>query len=65
MAETQKTPSSHETLYTGQQFFDALTHNEIATLLEVLIGTLSPDMVAKVLDRLPPDIRHTVQTILG
>src|SRR6266571_164685 len=64
MVETPKTPSGHETLYTGQQFFDALTHNEIATLLEVLIGTLSPDMVAKVLDRLPPDIRHTVQTIL-
>jgi len=65
MAETQKTPSGHETLYTGQQFLDALTHNEIATLLEVLIGTLSPDMVANVLDQLQPDTRHTVQTILG
>src|SRR5712691_10976346 len=65
MADTQKTPSGHETLYTGQQFLDALTHNEIATLLEVLIGTLSPDMVENVLDQLPPDTRHTVQTILG
>src|SRR5712691_6547774 len=65
MAETQKTPSGHETLYTGQQFLDALTHNEIATLLEVLIGTLSPDMVENVLDQLQPDTRHTVQTILG
>ena len=64
MAETQKTPSGHETLYTGQQFLDALTHNEIATLLEVLIGTLSPDMVENVLDQLPPNTRHTVQTIL-
>src|SRR5882672_10651740 len=65
MAETQKTPSGHETLYTGQQFLDALTHNEIATLLEVLIGTSSPDMVANVLPQLQPGIRHTVQTILG
>src|SRR6266702_5943817 len=65
MAETQKTPSSHETLSTGQQFLDALTHHEIATLLEVLIGTLSPDMVEHVLDQLQPDTRQTVQTILG
>src|SRR5947208_1456405 len=36
-------------------FLEALTHNEIATLLEVLIGTLSPDMVAKVLDQLQAD----------
>jgi hypothetical protein len=64
MAETQKTPSGHETLSTGQQFLDALTHNEIATLLEVLIGTLSLDMVENVLDQLPPNTRHTVQTIL-
>ena len=64
MAETQKTPSGHETLYTGQQLLDALTYNEIATLLEVLIGTLSPDMLENVLDRLQPDTRHTVQTIL-
>ena len=52
MADTQKTPSGHETLSTGQQFLDALTHHEIATLLEVLIGTLSPDMVEHVLDQL-------------
>ena len=65
MADTQKTPSGHETLYTGQQFLDALTHHEIATLLEMLLGTLSPDMVANVLDQLPPDTRQTVQTILG
>ncbi len=65
MADTQKTPSGHETLSTGQQFLDALTHHEIATLLEVLIGTLSPDMVEHVLDQLQPDTRHTVQTILG
>ena len=64
MAETQKTPSGHETLYTGQQFLDALTPNEIATLLGVLLGTLSPDMVEHVLDQLQPDTRHTVQTIL-
>ena len=64
MADTQKTPSGHETLSTGQQFLDALTHHEIATLLEVLIGTLSPDMVEHVLDQLPPDTRQTVQTIL-
>src|SRR6266705_2533348 len=64
MAETQKTPSSHETLYTGQQFLDSLTHNEIATLLDVLIWALSPDMFENVLDRLQPDTRQTVQTIL-
>ena len=64
MADTQKTPSGHETLSTGQQFLDALTHHEIATLLEVLIGTLSPDMVEHVLDQLQPDTRQTVQTIL-
>jgi hypothetical protein len=64
MAETQKTPSGHETLSTWQQFLEALTHNEIATLLEVLIGTLSPDMVENVLDRLQPDTRQTVRTIL-
>ena len=65
MAEPPKTPSGHETLSTGQQFLDALTHHEIATLLEVLLGTLSPDMVENVLDQLQPDTRHTVQTILG
>jgi len=65
MVETPQTPSGHETLYTGQQFLDALTHNEIATLLGVLLGTLSPDMVEHVLDQLQPDTRHTVQTILG
>ena len=64
MAETPKTPSGHETLYTGQQFLDALTPNEIASLLAVLIGTLSPDMVDNVLDQLQPDTRQTVQTIL-
>jgi hypothetical protein len=65
MAEPPKTPSGHETLYTGQQFLDALTHNEVATLLEVLIGTSSPDKVEHVLDQLHPDTRQTVQTILG
>ena len=64
MAEPPKTPSGHKTLSTGQQCLDALTHHEIATLLEVLLGTLSPDMVEHVLDQLPPDTRQTVQTIL-
>ena len=64
MAETQKTPSGHETLQLGQRFLTALTHNEIATLLDVLIGALSPDMFEHVLDQLQPDTRQTVQTIL-
>jgi hypothetical protein len=64
MAETPKTPSGHDTLYTGQRLFAALTHNEIAHLLEVLLGTLSPDMLENVLDQLQPDTRHTVQTLL-
>jgi len=64
MAEPPKTPSGHKTLSTGQQCLDALTHHEIATLLEVLLGTLSPDLVEHVLDQLPPDTRQTVQTIL-
>ena len=64
MAETQKTPSGHDTLQLGQRFLTALTHNEIATLLDVLIGALSPDMFEHVLDQLQPDTRQTVQTIL-
>jgi hypothetical protein len=52
---TPKTPSGHETLSTGQRLFAALTHNEIAHLLEVLLGILSPDMVENVLDQLQPD----------
>ena len=64
MAETQKTPSGHDTLQLGQRFLTALTHNEIATLLDVLIGALSPDMFEHVLDQLHPDTRQTVQTIL-
>jgi hypothetical protein len=64
MAKTQKTLSGHDTLHTGQQFLAALTQNEIAHLLEVLIGTLSPDMLENVLEQLQPDTRHTVQTIL-
>ena len=33
-------PISHEALHIGQRLFAALTHNEIAHLLEVLFGTL-------------------------
>src|SRR5712691_8359976 len=64
MANTPQTPSGHETLHIGQQLFAALTHNEIAHLLEVLLGTVSPDMVEHVLAQLQPDTRQTVQTLL-
>ena len=58
MAQTPQTPSGHETLHIGQQLFAALTHNEIAHLLEVLLGTVSPDMVEHVLAQLPRGCRN-------
>jgi hypothetical protein len=64
MGETQKTPSGYDTRQIGQQFLATLTQNEIAQLLEALIGTVSTDRLSNVLDQLPPDTRHTVQTIL-
>lgn len=64
MANTPKTPSGHGTLQIGQRLFAALTHNEIAHLLDVLLETLSPDILENVLDQLQPDTRHTVQTLL-
>ncbi len=64
MAQTPQTPSGHDTLPIGQRLFAALTHNEIAHLLDVLLGTVSPDMIENVLDQLQPDTRHTVQTLL-
>ena len=64
MAETRKTLPDHDTFRTGQQLLAALTQNEIAHLLEVLIGVLSPDMLENVFEQLQPDTRHAVQTIL-
>src|SRR5262249_52119307 len=64
MANTPQTPSGHETLHIGQRLLAALTHNEIAHLLDGLLGTVSPDMLAHVLDQLQLDTRLTVQTLL-
>jgi len=64
MANTPQTPSGLETLHIGQRLLAALTHNEIAHLLDGLLGTVSPDMLAHVLDQLQPDTRQTVQTLL-
>jgi len=64
MAKTPQTPSGHETLHIGQRLLAALTHNEIAHLLDGLLGTMSPAMVENVLDQLQPDTRQTVQTLL-
>jgi hypothetical protein len=64
MAETRKILSDHDTFHTGQQLLAALTQNEIAHLLEVLIGVLAPDILENVFEQLQPDTRHAVRTIL-
>jgi hypothetical protein len=64
MAKPRKTLLDHDPLQIGQRLLAALTQNEIAHLLDEFIGTLSPEMLEKVLDQLPLDTRHTVQTVL-
>jgi hypothetical protein len=59
----QKTAKQNSTL--GDNLFEALTQQEIATLLNALLATLPPGMQDAMLDQLSPNTRQTVQRILS
>jgi hypothetical protein len=59
----QKTAKQNSTL--GDKLFEALTQQEIVTLLNALFATLPPGMQDAVLDQLSPNTRQTVLRILS
>ncbi|GAP99742.1 hypothetical protein [Leptolyngbya sp. NIES-2104] len=59
----QKKPT--KALDTGQQILSALTQQEIAQLLNVLLEVLPPDLQARSLAQLSEDTQQTIQRILA
>ncbi len=57
--QTGKLPNS-----VGDNLIEALTHQEIAKLLDVLLTAVSPTTQNEALDQLPPNTKQTVQQIL-
>lgn len=65
MSKKKKIRADSSPGHIGEQIFAALTHQEIAHLLDALLAALSPDIRDQVLDQLQPDTRQTVQHILS
>lgn len=55
----------HITDHLSMNLLNALTQQEIAQLIEVLFGVLSPELQAQAIAQLSPDTQQTVQQILA
>ncbi len=62
--KSQKVKSGAAAVRAGDRLFAALTHEEIAQLLDVCFTVMTSDLQAQVLPLLQPDTRQTVEQVL-